>query len=238
MRLSTVLGFVAATLIALTMWGVSELPSENGDVAGVEAVLAPDADPESQSPSVSTIDDPPQARWNANNTSLLAEVTASERPIPVRLTIDRIDVSAPIGSYGIDSEGLMDVPDNITDVGWYKFGPSPGEPGSSVLAAHVDLAGPGRGVFFDLDELVEGDQLGVSFSDGSSERFVVVARATYSKDELPLDVIFSQEGDPVLTLITCGGSFSRSERSYDSNVVVYAVPVTSNDASPEIEIFN
>lgn len=70
----------------------------------------------------------------------------------------------------------------------------------------------------------------VSYGDGESRSFRVVARATYLKTELPLDAIFSREGDPVLTLVSCGGGFSRSTGSYDSNVVVYAVPVTGEAA--------
>jgi hypothetical protein len=30
-------------------------------------------------------------------------------------------------------------------------------------------------------------------------------------------------------LITCGGGFSESSGSYDSNVVVYAVPIAARD---------
>lgn len=126
----------------------------------------------------------------------------------------------------------MAVPDNVTDVGWYKFGPSPGEPGSAVLAAHVDLASSGPGVFFDLRTLEEGDSVVVSYEDGSESSFRVVARVNYEKDELPLDVIFSREGPPVLTLITCGGGFNRNIARYDSNVVVYAVPKSVDNASP------
>jgi hypothetical protein len=51
-----------------------------------------------------------------------------------------------------------------------------------------------------------------------------VARTTYEKNELPLDIIFSREGPPVLTPITCGGGFNSEIGRYDSNVVVYAVP--------------
>jgi sortase (surface protein transpeptidase) len=119
----------------------------------------------------------------------------------------------------------MDVPDNTRDVAWYRYGPRPGEPGSAVLAAHVDLAGQGRGVFFSLQSLEPGEVVVVTFDDGSAVRFRVEARVTYAKEELPLEVIFSREGPPVLTLVTCGGRFDRSASRYDSNVVVYAIPV-------------
>lgn len=57
---------------------------------------------------------------------------------------------------------------------------------------------------------------------------------TYAKDELPLDVIFSRAGAPVLTLVTCGGGFSPSEETYDSNVVVYATPVDDGSVGPPL----
>lgn len=120
----------------------------------------------------------------------------------------------------------MDVPDNVTDVGWYRHGPRPGEPGSAVLAAHVDLRGQGPGVFFDLDSLEQGDLVVVRFDDGSRREFVVTATSTYLKTELPLAAVFSRSGAAVLTLITCGGVFDADQSRYDSNVVVYATPVT------------
>jgi sortase (surface protein transpeptidase) len=147
-------------------------------------------------------------------------------PLPVGLRIEGIGVDAPIDPYGVVSAtGQMDVPENVTDVAWYRFGPSPGESGSAVLAAHVDLAGQGPGVFFELGTLTPGDRIHVAYDDESERTFRVVARTTYEKDDLPLDVLFAEEGPPVLTLVTCGGAFSRADRRYDSNVVVYAVPV-------------
>jgi sortase (surface protein transpeptidase) len=92
-----------------------------------------------------------------------------------------------------------------------------------VLAGHVDY-GAGRAVFFELAELEPGALVAVGFGDGSERRFRVVARRLYDKDDLPARV-FTRHGGPVLTLITCGGSYDASARSYDGNVVVYAVPV-------------
>ena len=102
-------------------------------------------------------------------------------------------------------------------------GRSPGD------AAHVDLASSGPGVFYNLQTLEEGDRMSVLYEDGSETQFRVVARVTYEKDELPLDVIFSREGPSVLTLITCGGAFNSNISRYDSNVVVYAVPDTGSE---------
>lgn len=162
-------------------------------------------------------------RWSPNPEAPLVD---SSGPRPVRLVVEAIGVDAPIEPYGVDSRtGQMDVPNNVSDIAWYRYGPRPGEAGSAVLAAHVDLVGQGPGVFFRLRLLEPGDVVRVAFADGSEARFRVEARATYQKDELPLEAIFSRRGSPVLTLVTCGGGFDRSASSYDSNVVVYAVPL-------------
>lgn len=65
----------------------------------------------------------------------------------------------------------MAIPSNVRDVAWYEFGSRPGEGGSAVLAAHVDLASQGPGVFFNLRDVDPGDFVEVEFSDGSVTGF-------------------------------------------------------------------
>jgi len=221
-----VVGLLLA-LTALVGWRLTT-DASSGDVEAAEQRLVPSTQVESDTPTTTapTTDTSEVAPlWDANEESLLVDLDSGDRPTPVRLRIESLEIDAPIDAHGVDSQGRMDVPDNVTNVGWYRFGPTPGEAGSAVLAAHVDLAGPGRGLFFDLDRLEEGDRIQVVLSDERTLEFEVTAQTTYLKSELPLDLIFSREGSPVLTLVTCGGGFSRSARSYDSNVVVYAVPV-------------
>lgn len=147
------------------------------------------------------------------------------RPHPVAVRIPALEVATEVVALGVDAEtGQMEVPTNAQEVAWYRHGPRPGEPGSAVLAAHVDYAGR-PGVFYRLGELELGAVVEVDLSDGSTRRFVVEARAVFTKEEVPLERIFAREGEAVLTLVTCGGGFNRTERSYDSNVVVVAVPV-------------
>ncbi len=148
-----------------------------------------------------------------------------DKPLPVALRIRELDVTAPIVAMGGSVNGEMEVPATIDDVAWYRHGPSPGQGGSAVLAAHVDLAGQGPGVFADLAELTQGSIVEVDFADGDSQRFVVVDGAVYGKDNLDSARIFAREGPPMLTLITCGGSFNPSLSRYDSNVVVFAMPL-------------
>ena len=149
-----------------------------------------------------------------------------EAAIPVRIEIVVIDLEAPILPLGVVSEtGQMEVPENVDEVGWYRYGPAPGWPGSAVLAAHVDMAGEGPGAFFDLDRLVTGDQINVDFDDGTTSTFVVSQAERVPKGELDFDSVFSPVGQPLLRLVTCGGSFNRTTRSYDDNIVITAYPL-------------
>ena len=199
-------------------------PSVSAPVEQPSADTTGPVDPPSSRGTEEAVPPPTTVAPPISTTSGLESVVVDPR-MPTSLAIAKLDVAAPVDPYGIAANGQMDVPDNVTDVGWYEYGPSPGAAGSAVLAAHVDLASQGPGVFFNLNELREGDLVTVGYNDGTTTDFRVVANTIYDKDELPLDEIFSRTGPPVLTLITCGGGFSESLRSYDSNVVVYAVPV-------------
>jgi sortase (surface protein transpeptidase) len=156
--------------------------------------------------------------------ALLDDLERPRAPRPVSLGIPALGVEAAVQPVGVDSDtGELEVPGDRATVGWYRHGPSPGQKGSAVLAGHVDY-GEGRAVFYRLADLDPGALVTVGFGDGSERRFRVVARRLYGKHDLPAR-IFATSGRPVLTLMTCGGAYDSSLRSYADNVVVYAVPV-------------
>ncbi len=145
---------------------------------------------------------------------------------PVRLAVSAVGISAPVVPVGVTATGEAQIPDRIDTVGWYRYGPAPGTAaGSIVLMGHVDDAVQGEGAFFRLHEIGAGAIVTVTTRDGVEHRFRVVGRQQYPKTAVPLQALFSRTGAPRLTLITCGGSFNRSARSYLDNIVVTAVPV-------------
>jgi LPXTG-site transpeptidase (sortase) family protein len=149
-----------------------------------------------------------------------------DRPLPTSITIDGIGVDeAPVLDVGVRSDGEMEIP-GASDVGWYRFNPTPGEAGSAVLAAHIQYNGE-PGVFRYLSDVEVGDEVVVHFDDGSQTGFQIVELAQYDKEELPTDRVFAKDGEPILTLITCGGDFNRSLNSYEDNIVAYAVPIST-----------
>jgi len=145
-----------------------------------------------------------------------------DRASPLTLSADTIGIeAAPIRPVGVDTEGYFDVPER-EEVGWYSFGPTPGEGGSSVLAAHISTDGL-PGVFRNLRELDTGHELSVAFDDGSTASFIVLGLVQYSKDVLPIDKLFDRSGPASMVLITCGGTFNPQLNSYDDNIIVYTI---------------
>jgi len=141
---------------------------------------------------------------------------------PVSLSLPSIGVdNANINSVGIEANGELEIPSTV-DVGWYQFGAGvDGGEGSAVLAAHIAYNGV-DGVFRRLDQIEVGDTAFVE-ADGRTLEYTVTNVRLYDKQALPED-IFRETGDEQLVLITCGGSFNPELRSYESNVVVTAVP--------------
>jgi Sortase domain len=145
--------------------------------------------------------------------------------VPDRLDLPTLRISAAVRPVGVDRRGDLQIPDDVADVGWYRFGARPGDPaGSTVLSGHVDSAEQGRGAFFRLRELGPGDPVLVHGSDGRTRTYRVVAREEWPKSEVPMDRLFARTGAARLTLLTCGGGFREDVRSYRDNIAVTAVP--------------
>lgn len=158
--------------------------------------------------------------------SALFDPAAATRPAPsppVGVTIAALGIrDAPVLAVGVRDDGELEVP-GADDVGWYRYGPRPGDPGSAMLAAHVAFNGE-DGVFRHLTRLGVGEVVDVRFADGTVRSFRVTGREQHAKEALPSDV-WAVDGPPRLALVTCGGTFDRTASSYRDNVVVYAEPV-------------
>src|SRR6185437_2996974 len=57
------------------------------------------------------------------------------RSAPVKIRIPRIGVNAPVMKLGRDADGTVQVPPLAAHnlAGWYRYGPSPGQPGPAVI---------------------------------------------------------------------------------------------------------
>ena len=165
----------------------------------------------------------PLAQQLGPRRSAVPEVVAP-RPRPVGLQMQSIDVARfPVRAVGLEPDGQMEIPDE-TEIGWYQYGATAGQPGATVLAAHVSwnrTSGP----FAQLGRVEPGEQIEVALDDGTVRRYEVTERAVYGKLELPRERLWRTTGDETLVLITCGGDYNPDIRRYRENIVVYAVPV-------------
>ena len=145
---------------------------------------------------------------------------------PVRIEVPALGVDATIVPVGVDSAGAMQIPQDVSTIGWYRFGPAPGaRTGSAVLSGHVDDYRQGVGVFANLGSLGPGDEVIVVDQTGDPRTFSVISREEWHKGEVPMNRLFDRGGKPRLVLITCGGSFNSSTLGYDDNIAVTAVPI-------------
>lgn len=238
-------GVIAAVLaLALTVLG-GVTTGRGDDPAGRQAAAAdppesagvpaptptlpstPSATPTTPGDTEATSEDAEAASEIDVRSARLADVQAEQEPAPVALDVETIGIDdAPIDPVGILPDGSMEIPEDIRRIGWYEYGPSPGEAeGSAVITAHIDSRTQGRGVFYYLDELAPGERVEVTMSDGSTRAFEVFETRQIPKVDLPTGDLFRRDGAPVLALITCGGEFDESSRHYQDNIVVLATPI-------------
>ncbi len=144
---------------------------------------------------------------------------------PVSLVIPSIGVSTSLVHLGLTSSGALQVPPTTSVAGWYTGSPRPGSIGSAVIAGHIDSV-TGPGIFFRLSQLQRGDRVYVKRADGTLAVFEVTEVQMYAKDAFPTAAVYGAVPDPELRLITCGGTFDYSTRSYLSNTVVFAKEVS------------
>ena len=144
------------------------------------------------------------------------------------MSIPALGVAAPVTAVGLDGDGALAVPADVTEVGWYEpvaaAGVVPGGDGTAVLAGHVSSRTLGPGAFHGLHSLREGDMVEVEHADGSRSDWRVTSVARTPKSAVDLGEVFTWAGPPRLALITCGGVFDRATGSHRDNVIVLAVP--------------
>ena len=140
---------------------------------------------------------------------------------PVRLDIPAIDLSTTaFVPLSVGADGVLPAPTDFATAGWYTGGPTPGELGPAVVAAHVD--GPdGPALFYRLGLLVPGDEVTVTREDGTLATFVIDAVNSYAKAEFPTSLVYGATDRAEIRLITCGGAFDRSTGHYVDNVIAF-----------------
>jgi sortase A len=144
--------------------------------------------------------------------------------IPTRFMIPKLNIDSGIQDVGITRSGRVGVPIGETqfeDVGWYRYGPHPGEEGNAIIVGHYDGYYSQPAVFYEVDTLEISDEVIVEYPDGKQVKFGVVLIETYPLNDAPLEKIFGNTSENMLNLITCNGEWNPLTKTYDRRTVVY-----------------
>jgi hypothetical protein len=167
---------------------------------------------------------PPQPpAWAATSRPVDHRGPVLTRSAPVKVAVPSIGIRAPLTRLGLEADGSVQVPPAARpgEAGWYTGGPTPGERGAAVILGHVDSA-KGAAVFYDVGRLRPGHRIEVTRADGTVAVFTVESVERVPKDRFPTQRVYGPLDHAGLRLITCGGSFDKTRRSYRDNIIVYA----------------
>ena len=144
---------------------------------------------------------------------------------PVRISIPALKVNAPIIPAAVDSAGALAVPANVVQAAWFQAGNAPGQPGTAIIAAHVDFQGA-LGLFNRLHTLPRGSLIYVTDASGHVRVFHATTGTLAPKSDPStvesLAAAAAKPGQPRLALITCGGDLNYAKHSYYDNFVLLA----------------
>ena len=141
-----------------------------------------------------------------------------------------------VGRVGANGFGA---PDNPQVIGWWMFGPAPGQPGNVLLDGHRDFSdidgNVGTGVCWLLPNATIDDFIIIRDYDAEVSYVYSIIETASVLFDAPEGVEYLQPapaGQSLLTLITCEGSFDGEAHNYSNRRIVVAemtdtVPFTS-----------
>ena len=188
---------------------------------------APDPVPSAGAARTSTETAPPGSPTPASPTAAPVAPVSDLGPLlaaspPVAVDIPSIDVhTTGLVPLSVGADGVLPAPTDFATAGWYTGGPTPGQLGPAIIAAHVD--GPdGPALFYRLGELTAGSEVAVTREDGTVARFTIDSVESYAKAEFPTSRVYGNSTNRAeLRLITCGGAFDRTTGHYVDNVIAF-----------------
>lgn len=174
--------------------------------------------------ATSSVVSPPSA-------AAVSPAPAATSPVPVAgpfrpatVSLQAFGVTAPV-DVSFTAAGVLDPPDDPSRVAWWGASQLAGaSAGATVVVGHVD--GPsGPGALYRLVHARAGDRIVVAGADGRQLTYAVTSLSYHGKGDAFPASLFTSDGPARLVVISCGGTFDRSDDQYEDNVVVQAAPV-------------
>lgn len=213
LAMPTVLLVTGALLLGFGL-GDSPIAQSNANIIRTNAL---EQETEDQYLEHSLIKSAPRS-WDEQNNEFGSPVLVSIRALELHSSV------IPLTAYS----GVLEIPENISNVGWFVGSASPGQKeGSAVLVGHRSGTEGERGAFSAIDSLKNGDFILVTTSEGVRLKYTVIEVEAIEVESIPAvaNFVFDRQGEPRLTLITCGGDYESTTGPPQENVVVTAVPV-------------
>lgn len=186
--------------------------------ATTEAVAADTAPTPEASPHLGGVEQTPTPR----PTVPIPTPTATPQPKPPRwIRIPSIDVDSGIVE-AVLKNGEWQVPKFVA--GHLQGTANPGENGNVVLTGHVQSISAGN-VFARIQELNAGDKVSL-YVDSNEFPYRVRTKFVVKNNDMS---VVQPTSTPVLTLITCTGTWNPFTRDYSERLIVLADPVGPGD---------
>ncbi len=176
-------------------------PVQQNSVSSAATILSPPS-ADNPAPTASASTAPPRpadTTARSNPTASTAEGPRIATPItrsagidvlaprrmaaPVGLVIPTLGIDGQVAPTGVNERAELDVPADARTLVWYRFGPSPGEAGSAVIAGHLDWKGA-LGTFYALDRTPIGEHITVRYDDSQRTFTVTESRSSTSPPSL------------------------------------------------------
>lgn len=128
---------------------------------------------------------------------------------------------------GVDKNGALMAPANISDVAWYSKSATPGSGGVVLVDGHN--GGITRnGVFSRLHTLTQGSIIEIERGDGEKFRYEVRENQSMHIDEvnstgMSMMLTTAEEGREALNIITCDGKWVPRLGQFDRRIMLRAV---------------
>lgn len=215
--------FAVAALVAIGVACSRPAPEwdEPTPIPGLDQVLRPNPSPAPVRPHlvIPTMAPVPATR---NPVGLPPVKVATAVANPTHLRIQAIGVDLPIQPSALTPNRELAAPNDALGVVWFKDGAKPGMRGNAVLTGHVDWQGQ-PGAFYRLKELLPGDIIQIFTADGQQFLYTVDTIDLYRADDAPVSEIMGAKEIPLLTLITCDGTWDPVRHDYTHRRVVRAM---------------
>lgn len=160
----------------------------------------------------------------------IVESSRPEAATDWELLVPSARLKANIVRVGLTADGALGAPDNPEVIGWWEDGPFFGQTGNVLLDGHRDYSDifdqVGTGVCWALPQTQPGDAILVR--DNAAHVYYyyeVIETASVGFDSNDGREYLAPAQEPLLTLVTCEGSFDQDSHNYSNRRIVVSAYV-------------